>query len=248
MLSIRPRDEKGNYLINKEAHISVTTVQDSVCGMFESLMNNYHCKLCKEYNENIFQEGVVVYSDLDMGIVHAKNDRKGKGDYGSMAHEVLENVFFNKLPVPVDFAERVRQIKEIYEPLGLELVCPETTLRSKKLLSAGTTDVIAISRKFSNVRLYIVDYKSGSANKKKEAVQLGAYGNFIVEMIKAGEIYIPGLPDKFAVHGLVLHIGRSADEKVKPTFLSPELMKLGGKAYKSLLDYYRYTKLKLQIK
>ncbi len=235
------RNDKGEYVIHNKPMISVTTVQGRVCGMFESLMNNYHCKLCKDYNN----QGNIPASEQIMGIVHAQNDRTGKAEYGTMAHGVLEDVFFKKAVVPVEFSNRFDQIDTIYRNLGLELLLPETTLHSDDWESAGTADVIAVSRKFKVPKLYIIDYKTGSAQKKKEIVQIGAYGKFLCEMIKRKEIFIKGLPEKFTLHGLVLHVGRDDDFKVKPTHISPQQMKVGAGAYKNLLGYYRYTKTKL---
>lgn len=245
------RNGKGEYIINSESYVSVTTVQNSVCGMFESLVNNYHCKLCRVYNKNIFdchdhKIGYIKYENLKLGIVHAKNDRTQKGEYGKRAHGILESVFFLHTPVPTDFACRVSAITKIYNELSLNLISPpEMTLYHSRLKSAGTTDVVAISQKFSNTRLYIIDYKTGSPNKHKEAIQIGAYGNFIEYMLKNHILYIPGLSKKFTIHGLTLHIGRSDEEKVKPTFLSPNTMKLGALAFKNLLKVYRYNKTKL---
>ncbi len=244
------RDEKGNYLVKGKPYVSVTTVIGKFFGMTESLMNNYHCKLCKDYNirkleNHNWELGYFGKEELNMGICHAQNDREGKAKYGTMGHRVFEDVLFHKLVVPTEFKNRVSKIKEVYDSVGLELIHPELTTCSHKLESAGTTDVIAISRKFSDVRLYIIDYKTGSAQKKKEAIQLGAYGKFVQEMIKSGDLVIPGLPDKFTVHGLVLHIGRDDDYKVKATFFSPQVMKLGAKAFDDLLKVYRYTKIRL---
>lgn len=241
------RDNKGMYIINDKPYVSVTTVQGTICGIFESLVENYHCKLCRDYNEIVVNQthDPIGFGDLHMGIVHAKNDRNTKAEYGKMAHDVLESVFFNGCVILPEFANRVEQIKETYKSLGLELISPETTLYSHKLESAGTADVIAVSRKFKIPRLYIIDYKTGSAQKKKECVQIGAYGLFLIEMIKNKEIHIEGLGDKFTLCGLVIHIGRDDDFKVKTTFFDDKMMKLGAKAYKDLLSYYRFTKTKL---
>jgi len=247
-MKIYTRDDAGNYQINNKPYVSVTTVQGKVCGIYESLVNNYHCKLCRDYNSNLFEIGngsVQAFEDLNLGIVHAQNDRKGKAEYGKMAHKTLEDIYFNKLAISTDFIKRCADITKIFDELGLELIHPESTVYSNILESAGTADIIAISRKFADTRLYIVDYKSGSAQKRKEIVQLGAYGKFVTEMIKTGELFIEGLGDRFTLHGLVLHIGRDDEFKVKPTYITPQQMTLGGKAYKDLLGYYRYTKTKL---
>jgi len=215
------RNDKGYYTISGNPdYISVTTGMSKVFGVPSSMIKYYYCKL---------------------GYDEAIADREAKGEYGTNAHKVLEDYFINGVHVPEDFTHRAECIAEKYNELGLEILAGELTGYSHKLKAAGTMDVLAIYRD----TIYIIDYKTGSQDKHKECMQLGTYGQMIIEMIKSGE-FEHELIDKdieYTVKGLVIHIGRE-DKTPKFTTFDEDLMKEGAKAFKNVLNIIKYRKIK----
>ena len=250
MTKIIKRNKDGFYTVNGKPYISVTTVRDDVLGMPESMVKFYHCKVFWEpYKKTVISFHNQLNSpvfDTFIGIVgnqvyqQAIEDRDGKGKYGTWAHDQLYNYYYsdNKGMIHPDLTNRALQIDKIYKDLGLESLEGETVLYSDKLKCAGSCDDRRVSRKFKEPQYWFIDYKTGSAQKKKELVQISAYGSFAQEMNM--------IPDdcRDNIHGLILHIGRNPDDHVSKTIFSPSQMKAGYKGFKHLLGYHNLNKTK----
>ena len=248
MTIIKKRNKEGFYTINGKPHLSVTTLINGVLGMPESMVKFYHCKVFWEPFKTaiinlLSQVEPIMFATVvnllgNQVYQQAIEDRDVKGKYGIWAHDQLYNYYYsdNKGMIHPDLTNRALQIDKIYKDLGLEPLEGETVLYSDKLKCAGSCDDRRVSRKFKEPQYWFIDYKTGSAQKKKELVQIAAYGHFAREMNM--------IPDDYRdnIHGLILHIGRKPDDRVSKTIFSPSQMKAGYKGFKNLLGYYNLLK------
>lgn len=234
MSNIKNRD-KGYYTLSNKKYLSVTTLIGRYFGIPESMVQYYFCKV---YWEPFKRAITSLFTQVDrkifptiLGLIGnqaykmAIDDRNEKGDYGTWCHKQFDDHFYRAQPVHPSLEKRLIQIKKIYEELGLKPLYGEKTYKSEKEGCAGTCDD---TRKTESVQYWFIDYKSGSKQKKKELLQISAYGNFAIEE----KIFDAINPEN--INGLILHIGRNPDERVTKTIFGPKEMAKGYKSFKYL--------------
>lgn len=249
MVKIKKRNSKGKYTIDGKEYTSVTKHFDLLFGVPSHVVQYYHCKKSWDILKQTISDLLNKPEDLKAWVEKQKNPnwevaqamRNDSASYGTRIHSDLERYYFDD-KYPVDsIAKRVLEVDSILQREKIEPLLGEQIVWSRELGAAGTCDFIGV--KDESRRVVFGDWKTGFRDPEKELMQIAAYGYMVLE--NQEHYNLPFKISEDQICGMVAHIGKTDEDKVKVDLYTSEDMKRGLEAFKNvqtLLKYFRKIK------